>query len=103
MANKYTTDKIHGHVLEVTAPGDYGLKKDDGFDPSKYDFYNPSNRNAATTFVVHLDEFVLLPDYPAEVLTGLQTAFERRDYTLRSPTDVVVNIRDGQSTTIITY
>ena len=59
MANKYTAEKIHGHVLEVTPPGDYGLKKDDGFDPSKYDFYNPSNRNVATTFVVHLDEFVL--------------------------------------------
>lgn len=96
MANKYTTDKIHGHVLEVTAPGDYGLKKDDGFDPSKYDFYNPSNRNAATTFVVHLDEFVPFPDYLAEtgMLTRLQTAFERRKYRLRSPTDVVRDIRD---------
>ena len=105
MANKVTTDKVHGHVLEVTAPGDYGLKKDDGFDPSKYDFYNPSNRNAATTFVVHLDEFVLFPDCLAEsrMLTELQRAFERRDYTLRSPTDVVGNIRDGQSTTIITH
>ena len=96
MANKYTTDKIHGHVLEVTAPGDYGLKKDDGFDPSKYDFYNPSNRNAATTFVVHLDEFVPLPDYLVETgtLTRLQTAFERRKYRLRSPTDIVGDIRD---------
>ena len=105
MANTYTTDGIHGHVLEVTAPGDYGLKKDDGFDPSKYDFYNPSNRNTATTFVVHLDEFELLPDCLAEsgMLTELQTAFERRDFTLRSPTDVVGNIRDGQPTTIITY
>ena len=91
MADTYTTDKIHGHVLEVTAPGDYGLKKDDGFDPSKYDFYNPSNRNAAATFVVHLDEFALLPDCLAEsgMLTELQTPFERRDSTLRSPADVV--------------
>lgn len=53
------TNKINGHVLEVTAPGvDYGLKNDDGFDPSKYDFYNPSNRSAATAFVVRLDEYV---------------------------------------------
>ena len=59
MANNDTTNKIHGHVLEVTTPGvDYGLKNDDGFDPSKYDFYNPSNRSAATTFVVRLEEFV---------------------------------------------
>ena len=59
MANNYAMSKIHGHVLEVTSPGvDYGLKNDDGFDPSKYDFYNPSNRSAAATFVVRLDEFV---------------------------------------------
>lgn len=59
MADNYMTNKINGHVLEVTAPGvDYGLKNDDGFDPSKYDFYNPSNRSAATAFVVHLDEYV---------------------------------------------
>ena len=59
MANNDKTNKIHGHVLEVTTPGvDYGLKNDDGFDPSKYDFYNPSNRSTATTFVVRLEEFV---------------------------------------------
>ncbi|CAD6587268.1 MAG: hypothetical protein ASARMPREDX12_002791 [Alectoria sarmentosa] len=57
IADNYMTNKINGHVLEVTTPGvDYGLKNDDGFDPSKYDFYNPSNRSAATAFVVHLDE-----------------------------------------------
>lgn len=57
MADNYMTTNIKGHVLEVTAPGvDYGLKNDDGFDPSKYDFYNPSNRSAATAFVVRLDE-----------------------------------------------
>lgn len=60
MANNDTTDKTHGHVLEVTAPGDYGLSQDDGFDPSKYDFYNPLNRGAAKTFVVRLDEFVFI-------------------------------------------
>lgn len=59
MADNYMTTNIKGHVLEVTAPGvDYGLKNDDGFDPSKYDFYNPSNRSAATAFVVRLDEYV---------------------------------------------
>lgn len=60
MTDNYMTNKINGHVLKVTAPGvDYGLKNDDGFDPSKYDFYNPSNRSAAATFVVHLDEYVI--------------------------------------------
>ena len=59
MANKYMTEKINSHVLEVKTPGvDYGLKNDDGFDPSKYDFYNPSNRSAATAFIVRLDEYV---------------------------------------------
>ncbi|KAL9129750.1 MAG: hypothetical protein Q9175_007206 [Cornicularia normoerica] len=57
MADEYMTHKINGHVLKVTAPGvDYGLKNDDGFDPSKYDFYNPSSRSAAAAFVVRLDE-----------------------------------------------
>ena len=58
MANNCTTNKLHGHVLEVTTPGvDYGLKNDDGFDPSKYDFYNPSSRSAAAAFLVRLDEY----------------------------------------------
>ena len=59
MADNYMTTKFNSHVLEVTGPGvDYGLKNDDGFDPSKYDFYNPSNRGATTAFVVRLDEYV---------------------------------------------
>ena len=59
MADNLMTNKINSHVREVIAPGvDYGLKNDDGFDPSKYDFYNPSNRSAATAFVVRLDEYV---------------------------------------------
>lgn len=66
MANNYMTNNINGHVLEVASPGvDYGLRNDDGFDPSKYDFYNPSNRSAATAFVVHLDEYVFTSNYPA--------------------------------------
>ena len=45
--------------LEPLSPGvDYGLKNDDGFDPSKYDFYNPSYRTAGKAFVVRLDEYV---------------------------------------------
>ena len=65
MANNHTTNKIHGHVLEVTTPGvDYGLKNDDGFDPSKYDFYNPSSRGAATAFVVRLDEYAFISSLP---------------------------------------
>ena len=62
MANNYTTQKVHSHVLEVTTPGvDYGLKNDDGYDPSKYEFYNPSNRSATTSFVVRLDEYAPFP------------------------------------------
>lgn len=57
MADEHETNLINGHVIKVTAPGvDYGLKNDDGFDPSKYEFYNPSNRSAATAFLVSLNE-----------------------------------------------
>ncbi len=45
--------------LEPLSPGvDYGLKNGDGFDPSKYDFYNPSYGTAGKAFVVRLDEYV---------------------------------------------
>ena len=61
MANKPIQDDMHGHVeeLEPRSPGvDYGLSNDDGFDPAKYDFYNPSYRTASKAFVVRLDEYV---------------------------------------------
>ena len=62
MANKSLDDPLKTYVdnLEPLSPGvDYGLKNDDGFDPSKYDFYNPSYRTAGAAFVVRLDEYVL--------------------------------------------
>ena len=72
MANNHAANKVRSHVVEVTTPGvDYGLKNDDGFDPSKYDFYNPSNRSTATAFVVRLDEY--------ELLSRLPTAFPYRN------------------------
>ena len=63
--------------LEPLSPDvDYGLKNDDGFDPSKYDFYNPSYRTAGKAFVVRLDEYVcaaLNPFLPI-MLNGSQEA-----------------------------
>ena len=44
-------------VRQMSPSADYGLKNDDGFDPSKYDFYNPSYRTAGKAFVVQLDEY----------------------------------------------
>ena len=79
MAKNYMTRNVNDQVLEVAAPGvDYGLKNDDGFDPSKYDFYNPSNRSAATAFVVRLDEYVFTPHSSAvsQLLNNMQTALE---------------------------
>ena len=82
MAYNYMTNNVNDvddHVLEVAAPGvDYGLKNGDGFDPSKYDFYNPSNRGAATAFVVRLDEYVSTSDYSAvsQMLKDMQTEFD---------------------------
>ncbi|KAL6718089.1 hypothetical protein ACLMJK_004174 [Lecanora helva] len=43
--------------LEPRSPeADYGLRNNDGFDPTKYDFYNPSYRTAGKALVVHVDE-----------------------------------------------
>lgn len=79
MAKNYMTNNINDHMLEVAAPGvDYGLKNDDGFDPSKYDFYNPSNRSAATAFVVRLNEYVFTSHLSAvsQTLNKTQTALD---------------------------
>ena len=51
-----TLDSRVEKVEPISPSADYGLKNDDGFDPSKYDFYNPSLRTAGKAFVVHLDE-----------------------------------------------
>ena len=48
---------VHVEEMEPHSPRvDYGLRNDDGFDPSKYDFYNPSYGTASKAFVVRLDE-----------------------------------------------
>lgn len=59
MADKSVSNQIINDHVEVTprSPGvDYGLRNDDGFDPSKYDFYNQSYRSTGKAFVVRLDE-----------------------------------------------
>lgn len=59
MANESINEGPNGYFedLEPLSPGvDYGLKNGDGFDPSRYDFYNPSYRTAGKAFVVRLDE-----------------------------------------------
>ena len=61
MADTLIDQRPHVQVeeLEPLSPGvDYGLRNDDGFDPSKYDFYNPSYRTAGKAFVVRLDGYV---------------------------------------------
>ena len=98
MANNYMTNNVNDHVLEVAAPGvDYGLKNDDGFDPSKYDFYNPSNRSAATAFVVRLDEYVFTSDYSpvSQMLKEMQTEFDISIYTLRRSAVPFRTLRGG--------
>ncbi len=61
MAKVSDNEGTYGYVedLETPSPGvDYGMKHGDGFDPSKYDFYNPSSATAGKAFVVHLDEYI---------------------------------------------
>jgi hypothetical protein len=61
MADTLNDGRPHTQVeeLEPLSPGvDYGLRNDDGFDPAKYDFYNPSYRTTSKAFVLHLDEYV---------------------------------------------
>lgn len=36
---------------------DYGLTNEDGFEPSKYDFYNSPYHTTSRAFVVRLDEY----------------------------------------------
>lgn len=36
---------------------DYGLTNEDGFEPSKYDFYNSAYQTTSRAFVVRLDEY----------------------------------------------
>ena len=48
---------VHVEGVEPHSPRvDYGLRNDDGFDPSTYDFYNPSYDTASKAFVVRPDE-----------------------------------------------
>lgn len=60
MANEPHEPRFNHRVQELDSPvspsADYGLKNGDGFDPSKYDFYNPISRNARQAFIVRLDE-----------------------------------------------
>jgi len=80
MADTLTDQRTHVQVeeLEPLSPGvDYGLRNDDGFDPSKYDFYNPSYRTAGKAFVVRLDGYVHTPGnisttLPNQLLNQLQ-------------------------------
>ena len=36
---------------------DYGLTNEDGFEPSKYDFYNSAYHTTSKAFVVRLEEY----------------------------------------------
>ncbi len=61
MANHPINEGTHGYIedLEPLSPVvDYGLKNGDGFDPSRYDFYNPASGTAGNAFVVHLEEYL---------------------------------------------
>ena len=64
MADKPVTDATNGQVKECSPKSpeaDYGLSNDYGFDPSKYDFYNPSYGTARKAFVVRLNTYVYFP------------------------------------------
>ena len=50
-----TADSFETH----SPSADYGLNSDHGFDPTKYDFYNPSTQTAGKAFVVTLDQSVV--------------------------------------------
>ena len=56
----HTNDELHGCLegQDFLAPRtDYGLTNEDGFEPSKYDFYNSAYHTTSKAFVVRLDEY----------------------------------------------
>lgn len=56
----HMNDESNGHLegQDFLAPRtDYGLTNEDGFEPSKYDFYNSAYQTTSKAFVVHLDEY----------------------------------------------
>ena len=53
-------EQTKGHAEELDCPqspdADYGLRN--GFDPTRYDFYNPISHNARKAFAGRLEEYV---------------------------------------------
>lgn len=56
----HTNDELNDHLegQDFLAPRtDYGLTNEDGFEPSKYDFYNSAYQTTSRAFVVRLAEY----------------------------------------------
>ena len=52
--------ELNGHIEEqdsLSPRTDYGLTNEDGFEPSKYDFYNSAYQTTSKAFIVRLDEY----------------------------------------------
>lgn len=56
----HKNDEWNGDIEEqesLSPRTDYGLTNEDGFEPSKYDFYNSAYQTTSRAFVVRLDEY----------------------------------------------
>ena len=65
----HTNDELNGYLegQNFLAPRtDYGLTNEDGFEPSKYDFYNSAYQTTSKAFVVRLDEYAQFIAQPAK-------------------------------------
>ena len=54
--NREFNDHLEGRD-SLSPRTDYGLTNEDGFEPSKYNFYNPAYQTTSRAFVVRLDEY----------------------------------------------
>ena len=64
---------------------DYGLTNEDGFEPSKYDFYNSAYQTTSRAFVVRLDEYAQSLDLTgklgAQIPAGMSQRLSRKRTT----------------------
>ena len=82
--NSELNDHIDGRDF-LPPRTDYGLTNEDGFEPSKYDFYNSAYQTTSQAFVVRLDEYAQSLDKTwklgAQIPAGMSQRLSRKRTT----------------------
>lgn len=84
----HPTDELNGHLEghDFLAPRtDYGLTNEEGFEPSKYDFYNSAYQTTSKAFVVRLAEYAQflaqIREMSAQIPAGMTQRHSQRRTT----------------------